>query len=95
MNIEEFVNKYLKEHRHEVLLNPYNGVVDFAKAFQEKLMEDAMEGVIEEVSFNNGEQHNTIRFSFDEESLHVENRIWFPRCGKDGDKVRMIIIKEN
>ena len=58
------------------------------------MMEEAVEGVVEDVSFNNGEKHNTIRFSFDEESLHSESRIWFPRCGKDGDKVRIIILKE-
>lgn len=43
MNIEEFVNDYLQEHRHDVLLNPYNGLVGFAKAFQEKVMEEAVE----------------------------------------------------
>lgn len=58
-----------------------------------QMMKEAVEGVIEEASFNNGEKHNTIRFSFDEESLHVENRIWFPRSGKDGDKVRIIVLK--
>lgn len=42
MNIEEFVNDYLQEHRHDVLLNPYNGLVGFAKAFQEKVMEEAV-----------------------------------------------------
>ena len=41
MNIEEFVNDYLQEHRHDVLLNPYNGLIEFAKVFQEKLMEDS------------------------------------------------------
>ena len=46
MNIEQFVNDYLQEHRHDVLLNPYNGLVEFAKVFQEKLMEDAKEGKI-------------------------------------------------
>lgn len=44
MNIEEFVNDYLQEHRHDVLLNPYNGLVEFAKALQEKLMDDAVDG---------------------------------------------------
>ena len=66
-------------------------VADWQK---ERMMKDAVEGEIEEVSFNNGEEHNTIRFSFDEESLHVENRIWFPRSGKDGDKVRIVVLKE-
>lgn len=95
MNIEKFVNEYLKDHRRDILLDPYNGLVEFVEAFQDKLTEGAAEGVIEEVSFSNGEQHNTICFSFDEESLHVENRIWVPRCGKDGDKVRVVVIKEN
>lgn len=95
MNIEEFVNNYLQEHHHDVLLNPYNGLIDFANAFKEQMMKEAVEGKIEEVSFNNGELHNTIFFSFNEESLHVENRIWFPRCGKEDDKVKIIVIKEN
>ena len=43
MNIEEFVNDYLQEHRHDVLLNPYNGLVDFANAFKEKMMKDAVD----------------------------------------------------
>lgn len=43
MNIEQFVNDYLQEHRHDVLLNPHNGLVEFAKAFQEKLMREAVE----------------------------------------------------
>ena len=63
-------------------------------AHNEQMLKNAVEGVIEEASFNNGEKHNTIRFSFDEESLHVENRIWFPRSGKDGDKVRIVVLKE-
>jgi len=94
MKIEELVNEYLKEHRHDILLNPYDGLIEFTKLFLSELMKDAMEGVIEEVSFNNGEKHNTIYFSFDEESLHVENRIWFPRSGKDSDKVRIVVLKE-
>ena len=44
MNIEEFVNDYLQEHRHDVLLSPYNGLIDFANAFKNKMMEDAVEG---------------------------------------------------
>ena len=44
MNIEIFVNNYLQNYRHEILLNPYNGLVEFAKVFQEKLMEEAVEG---------------------------------------------------
>lgn len=63
-------------------------------AHKEQILKGAVEGEIEEVSFNNGEVHNTIRFSFDEESLRVENRIWFPRSGKDGDKVRIVVLKK-
>lgn len=59
-----------------------------------QMLKDAVDGKIEEVSFNNGELHNTIFFSFNEESLHVENRIWFPRCGKEGDKVKIVIIPD-
>ena len=36
MNIENFVNDYLQEHRHDVLLNPYNGLIDFTNAFKEQ-----------------------------------------------------------
>lgn len=40
MNLEKFVNDYLKEHRHDVLLNPYSGLIDFAKAFKRRLLEE-------------------------------------------------------
>lgn len=43
MNIEEFVNDYLQEHRHDVLLNPYNGLVEFAEAFKEQLANESTE----------------------------------------------------
>ena len=69
----------------------YKGMMYYRK----QMMEEAVEGIVEDVSFNNGEKHNTIRFSFDEESLHSESRMWFPRCGKDGDKVKIIIVKED
>lgn len=32
---EEIINEYLKEHRHGVLLNPYAGLLDFAKYLDE------------------------------------------------------------
>ena len=35
MTREEIVNEYLKEHRHDVLLNPYAGLLDFAKYLDE------------------------------------------------------------
>lgn len=44
MSVEGFVEDYLQEHCHDVLLNPYNGLVKFAKAFQKKLMDDAVDG---------------------------------------------------
>jgi hypothetical protein len=46
MNIEQFVNDYLQEHHHDVLLNPYNGLIDFANAFKGQMMKEAMEGKI-------------------------------------------------
>ena len=72
----------------------YNAFVAGAEWQKEQMLKNAVEGVIEEVSFNNDEKHNTIFFSFDEESLHVENRIWFPRSGKDGDKVCIVVLKD-
>ena len=29
--LDELFNSYLKEHRHDVLLSPYNGLMEFAK----------------------------------------------------------------
>ena len=46
MNIVKFVNDYLQVHRHDVLLNPYSGLIEFAKVFQEKMIKDAKEGKI-------------------------------------------------
>lgn len=46
MSIEEFVNDYLQEHRHDVLLSPYNGLIDFANAFKEQMIEGAVEGKV-------------------------------------------------
>ena len=45
MNIEEFVNDYLQEHRHDVLLSPYNGLIDFTNAIKEQMLKEAVEGV--------------------------------------------------
>lgn len=79
MNIEEFVNDYLQEHRHDVLLNPYNGLIDFANAFKEQMMEEAVEttvhlepGAIPVIEIGVG------RFGL-----------------KVRDKVKVIIVKEN
>ena len=80
MNIEEFVNYYLQNYRHEVLLNPYNGLIEFAKVFQEKLMEDA-------VDYEVGIHGEPIKITFDK---YVQRaRGIFP-----GDKVRVIICKK-
>ncbi len=83
MNIEEFVNYYLQNYRHEVLLNPYNGLVEFAKAFQEKLMQeqDAVEGEIQ------------MRYSGSlcAKTIHAINEDKF----KFGEKVKIIIVKED
>ena len=46
MNIEEFVNDYLQEHRHDVLLNPHNGLVEFAEALKAEALKEAVEGVV-------------------------------------------------
>ena len=48
MNIEEFVNYYLQNYRHEVLLNPYNGLIEFAKVFQEKMMEEEVKWLVDD-----------------------------------------------
>ena len=45
MNIEEFVNDYLQEHRHDVLISPYNGLIDFTNALKEQMLKEAVEGV--------------------------------------------------
>lgn len=46
MNVEEFVNEYLKEHRHDVLLSPYNGLIDFANAVKEELKKEAFDAEV-------------------------------------------------
>lgn len=81
MNIEEFVNYYLQNYRHEVLLNPYNGLIEFAKVFQEKLMEEAVEGEIQ------------MRYSgcLCAKTIHAINEDKF----KLGDKVKILIVKED
>lgn len=79
MNIEEFVNNYLQEHRHDVLLNPYNGIVEFAKAFQLKMMEEAVEGVVMDFSSNQPRP---------QVDVYVD-----PNKYCTGDKVRIIVLK--
>ena len=78
MNIEEFVNYYLQNYRHEVLLNPYNGLIEFAKVVQEKLMEEAVEGRV------------ILRDMYDDRGKDIDFTI--PDNLKIGDKVRIIIL---
>lgn len=79
MNIEEFVNDYLQEHRHDVLLNPYNGLVEFAEVFQEKLMKEAVAEV--EVGMR-GDPIEIILDKYVQRAMGI-----FPR-----DKVRIIVL---
>lgn len=79
MNIEEFVNYYLQNYRHEVLLNPYNGLVEFAKVFQEKLMKEAVEKTVFQVT---RKRTPVIMLTLDANEY------------KDGDKVQVIICKK-
>lgn len=81
MNIENFVNDYLQEHRHDVLLNPYNGLIDFTNAFKEQMMKEAVEGPV------------ILRDMYDNRSLDID--FVFPDNLKIGDKVRIIIVKED
>lgn len=86
MNIEEFVNEYLQEHRHDVLLNPYNGLIDFANAFKNKMMEDAVEG---EVCIPNVWVERK-----EGKELVVRAEISKELGLKFGDKVRVIVLKK-
>lgn len=45
MNIEEFVNVYLIEHRSDILLNPYRGLIDFAEALKSVMENEAVGGI--------------------------------------------------
>ena len=82
MNIEEFVNDYLKEHRHDVLLCPYIALVEFANTFKKKMMEEAVEGVI-----CKDEYRETAPF------YYVESELFnLPHNMITGDKVRVIIL---
>lgn len=40
MNIENFVNEYLKEYRHDILLNPYNGLIAFAEQLRMQMLKN-------------------------------------------------------
>lgn len=78
MNIEEFVNDYLQEHRHEVLLSPYNGLVEFAEALKAEALKKAVEGEVENASFG---------IVYLRKNLANEGY-------STGDKVRMIVLKK-
>ena len=90
MNIEEFVNDYLQEHRHDVLLSPYNGLIDFTNALKEQMLKEAVEGDITNAGGEFG--YDVAAFRFDENHTytvllpHEEGR-------KHGDKVELIIVK--
>ena len=91
MNIENFVNDYLQEHRHDVLLNPYNGLIDFTNAFREQMMKEAVEGY---VTFNYDAQKEglpCVTVIANEKPLEFYEGRGF----KLGDKVRIIIVKED
>lgn len=79
MNIEEFVNDYLQEHRHEVLLSPYNGLVEFAEALKVEALKEAVEveNVVEEG-----------RYCQEIGPIFLDERAGF----KPGDKVRIIVL---
>ena len=64
MNIEEFVNNYLQEHRHDILLNPYNGLIDFANTFKEQMLKGAL---ITDWNLNNGDKVKVIMLKEKEE----------------------------
>lgn len=78
MNIEEFVNSYLQEHRHDILLNPYNGLIDFANTFKEQMFKNTVEHyVIGEIA---GSPVGPVIVHYDD-NLTI------------GDKVRIVVLK--
>lgn len=86
MNIEEFVNSYLQEHRHDVLLNPYNGLIDFANTFKEQMLKDAY---VESQIVEDG------RIELEGNPLPCLNPIIllpYPQF-QPSDKVRLIVLK--
>ena len=84
MNIEEFVNDYLQEHRHDVLLSPYNGLIDFANAFKEQMLKEAVEGMVYDFRRIKEIGYSSAKIEFDK----------IPELD-DGDKVHIIIVKED
>lgn len=89
MNIEEFVNSYLQEHRHDVLLNPYNGLIDFANTFKEQMLKDAVEAYI--VKSYNPCTENSERSLHGIELLYEDKNKPYLLAG---DKVRIVVLKE-
>lgn len=79
MKIEELVNEYLKEHRHDILLNPYDGLIEFTELFLSELMKDAVEGYVNYYEDSGG-------------ILMAEAQVGCPY--HNGDKVRIVILKE-
>ena len=77
MNIEEFVNDYLQEHRHDVLLSPYNGLIDFTNALKEQMLKEAVEAKV--VGFDI--ENHTIFLTKNPTGLNLK------------DTVRIIIVK--
>jgi hypothetical protein len=84
MNIEQFVNDYLQEHHHDVLLCPYNALVEFADSFKKKMMKEAVEGVVDFEYFG----YKVIRPDLKQLDALLESM-------NHGDKVRIIIVKED
>jgi len=83
MNIEQFVNDYLQEHHHDVLLCPYNALVEFADSFKKKMMKEAVEGMVRKdgtigyFEFSNEQQFHSLLEQF-----------------QDCDKVRIVVCKK-
>ena len=46
MKIEQFVNDFLEEHTHDVLLAPYNALIEFAKQFKDELKKEALDAEV-------------------------------------------------
>lgn len=84
MNIEEFVNDYLKEHRHDVLLNPYNGLIEFSRFFLSEIMKCSVEGTVNSKYWG----YKVIQPDTKQLGTLLETM-------EHGDKVRIIIVKEN
>ena len=86
MKIEELVNEYLKEHRHDVLLNPYDGLIEFAEFF----LSEMMNGAVEDWAKDGVEIHSTIV-----EKIGGIDIVECPvNAFYEGQKVRIIIVNE-